>query len=520
VDESLRRVVDVIPGLVFRADPSGSFDFVNQCWCEYTGLSLDDARGSGWQRAICPEDLADVVAHWQALLSTGQPGEVEVRLRQHAGEYRWFSFRVAPFHDASGSLANWYGQAFDIDDRKRAEASLAGEKRTGESFSAAALADRTLRRTEAFLSEGERLSSTGSFCWRADNDEITWSEQTYRIYEIEPGTRISFALVDERLHPDDKALFKEMVARARGGKELAFEHRLLMPDQSVKYLHIVTHASRDSPGRLEYFGAVRDVTERRRSEDALNRVRSELAHVARISTLGALTASIAHEVNQPLSGIITNASTALRMLADNPPDLDGARETARRTIRDAHRASAVIARLRSLFRKQENLLEPVDLNEAAREVVALMRTELQRARVQLRLELDPTLPAVRGDRVQLQQVVLNLLRNAFEAVSGIDERARLLAIRTELEAGERVRLTVQDNGTGFDPSTSDRLFEAFYTTKSEGMGMGLSISRSIIESLHGRLWANTKPGAGASFTFSIPRADSQAKRAPDESRSV
>jgi signal transduction histidine kinase len=218
-----------------------------------------------------------------------------------------------------------------------------------------------------------------------------------------------------------------------------------------------------------------------------------------------LTASIAHEVNQPLSGIITNAGTCLRMLAADPPNVEGARETARRTIRDGNRASDVITRLRALFSKRDVTTEPVDLNEATREVIALSSSELQRSRVILRAELADDLPPVTGDRVQFQQVILNLLRNASDAMSGVDDRPRKLVIRTERDEGDRVRLSVRDTGVGFEPQAVDRLFEAFYTTKSGGMGIGLSVSRSIIESHHGRLWAAPNDGPGATFSFSIPR---------------
>jgi len=227
--------------------------------------------------------------------------------------------------------------------------------------------------------------------------------------------------------------------------------------------------------------------------------------VARVTTLGALTASIAHEVNQPLSGIITNASTCLRMLAADPPNIDGARETARRTIRDGNRASDVITRLRALFSKKNATTESVDLNEATREVIALSLRELQRRRVILLPELAADIPPVIGDRVQLQQVILNLLLNASDAMSDVDDRPRHLVIRTARDDGDRVRLTVQDAGVGFEPQSVERLFEAFYTTKSGGMGMGLSVSRSIIESHHGRLWAAPNDGPGATFAFSIPR---------------
>ncbi len=254
-----------------------------------------------------------------------------------------------------------------------------------------------------------------------------------------------------------------------------------------------------------YIGAVQDVTGRRRSEDALGKVRSELAHVARVAALGALAASIAHEVNQPLSGIITNASTCLRLLADDPPNIDGARETARRTIRDGNRASDVIARLHALFAKKGAVTESVDLNKATRELIALSSNEIQRERVTVRMDLADDLPPVAGDSVQLQQVVLNLLMNALEAMRGVDDRPRQLVIRTERDEGERVRLSVQDVGVGFDPQSVDRLFDAFYTTKGDGMGIGLSVSRSIIESHHGRLWAALNDGPGATFSFSIPR---------------
>ena len=244
--------------------------------------------------------------------------------------------------------------------------------------------------------------------------------------------------------------------------------------------------------------------ERRLSEETLNRVRSELAHVARVKSLGVFTASIAHEVNQPLSGIITNAGTCLRMLAADPPNIEGALETARRTIRDGNRASEVIARLRALFSKKDATTGSVDLNEATREVIALSLSELQRYRVILRTELAEDLPLIPGDRVQLQQVILNLVRNASHAMRAVDDRPRELLVRSERDVDDCVRLTVKDTGIGFDREGAERLFQAFYTTKNDGMGIGLSVSRSIIESHHGQLWAKLNDGPGAMFSFSLP----------------
>src|SRR5437016_5705976 len=370
-----------------------------------------------------------------------------------------------------------------------------------------ALSEAAVRRSEGFLAEAQHLSRIGSFAWRLATNEITWSEQLYRIFEFDPQVTLTLELIGTRVHPEDLTLLQDMIERASSAaSDFQYEHRLLMPDHSVKYLHMIAHGTLNEDGELEYIGAVQDVTQRQFSEEALAKARSELAHVARVMSLGALTASIAHEVNQPLSGIITNANTCLRMLAADPPNVDGARETARRTIRDGDRAAAVITRLRSLFSKKDATIESVDLNEATREVIALSLSELQRNRVILRSELADNLPPVAGDRVQLQQVILNLVRNASDAMSGVDDRQRQLLIRTEPDEGGQVRLSVQDAGVGFNPQVTDRLFDSFYTTKNDGMGIGLSVSRSIIASHHGRLWATPNEGPGATFSFSIPFA--------------
>jgi PAS domain S-box-containing protein len=327
----------------------------------------------------------------------------------------------------------------------------------------------------------------------------------YRIYEQDESEPITHASAHARVHPDDLAMYMEQEAKAlREASETDFQVRLQFPNGSIKHIHVVAHPARSDSGELEYTGAVQDITDRRRAEDALAKLRTELAHVARVSTLGALTASIAHEVNQPVSGILLNASVCLRKLADHPPDLEGARETARRTIRDARRTSEVVARLRALFAKKETTAEPVDLNDAAREVTALMLSDLQRNRVALHSELADDLPTIIGDRIQLQQVILNLLLNASQAMRHVDDRPRELIIRTERDDGEGVRLTVHDVGVGFDPQDADRLFEAFYTTKTGGMGIGLSVSRTIIESHGGHLSATLNDGPGATFTFTIP----------------
>jgi PAS domain S-box-containing protein len=368
-------------------------------------------------------------------------------------------------------------------------------------------AERALRRSEAFLAQGQSLSNTGSFVWRVDNDDIRFSAELYRLFEFEQDSPLTIERIAARVHPEDIPFMQELVERGRNDQgPLDSEIRLQMPDGKIKYCSTMVRGYRAQDGGLEYYGAIQDVTEQRLSDQALSKLRSELAHMARVTSLGALTASIAHEVNQPLSGIITNASTCLRMLGADPPNIEGARETARRTIRDSNRAAEVVTRLRALFSKKEPAFEPVDLNEATREVIMLSLNALQTNRVLLRTELADDIPPVRGDRVQLQQVILNLVQNATDAMTTVDDRPRQLIIRTERDESDNVRVTVRDLGIGLQPDGAERLFEAFYTTKIAGMGIGLSVSQSIIQNHGGRIWAKPNEGPGATFCFSIPCA--------------
>jgi PAS domain S-box-containing protein len=316
------------------------------------------------------------------------------------------------------------------------------------------------------------------------------------------------------VHPDDReTASRTFWEGVRSGQGFAMETRSLRAqDKSYRWHLQQAVVLRDADGKvLKFVGTTTDIDDQKRAEYAVNELRSELAHMARVTSLGALTASIAHEVNQPLAGIVTNASTCLRALSADLPNIDYAREAARRAIRDGNRASEVIARLRALFTKKEVTAESVDLNDAAREVIALCSDDLQRNRVILRREFANDLRPVTGDRIQLQQVILNLLRNASDAMSGVKDRPRELVIRTEKDEADCVRLTVQDTGPGITPQDRERLFDAFYTTKTDGMGMGLSVSRSIIESHSGRLWTAPNDGPGATFSFSIPCAAKSSK---------
>jgi PAS domain S-box-containing protein len=483
-ERSLKLIIDTMPALVWATTPDGAVDFFNQHYLDFVGLSAEQAGGWGWTTAIHPDDVSGLAMIWQRSLAAGEPGEAEARLRRHDGAYRWFIHRVNPLRDEGGRIVRWYGVNTDIEDRKRAEAEL--------------------RRAHDSFAEAQRLSKTGSFVTDLVGDDHNWSEEAYRIFDFEPGTKVSVQRIRNIIHPDDLPSFESVIARGMAGGNVHFAFRIMVTGGTVKHVRGVAHVTEEVEGRPMFVGALQDVTETAVAEAALNKARSELAHVARVTALGALTASIAHEVNQPLSGIITNAGTCLRMLDTEPPNVDGARETARRTIRDGHRAADVISRLRAMFSRRDFTLGPMDLNEAAREVLALSSSDLQRHRVVVQPELPDDVPLVSGDRVQLQQVILNLLLNAAEAMSTLPDGPRQLTIRTECAEAGRVRLTVRDTGPGIDPRSVDKLFEAFYTTKTGGMGIGLSISRSIIERHRGRLWVETNYGPGATFAFSIP----------------
>jgi PAS domain S-box-containing protein len=369
-----------------------------------------------------------------------------------------------------------------------------------------AKAEAELRRAYAHLTEAQRLSKTGSFTWDVEADEHQWSDEERRIWEFGPDVTLTMPMILSAIHPDDLPAAQAVISAAtKGGAEFDLGFRIITRTGALKHLHVVGRRVEQIADRPVYLGAIQDVTESKEAEQALSRARAELNRVARIAALSALTASIAHEINQPLAGIITNASTCLRMLALDPPNVEGARATAQRTIRDGNRASEVIQRLRAMFTRKEPRIEAVDLSDAAREVLALSAAELQRRRIVVRSDFAEDLPGVDGDRVQLQQVILNLVLNAAEAMSAVEGRPRDLIVATARdEQGGRVRLSVTDSGAGFDPQDAGRLFEAFYSTKAEGMGIGLSISRSIVETHEGRLTAAANEGPGATFSFSIP----------------
>lgn len=357
---------------------------------------------------------------------------------------------------------------------------------------------------EAYLAEAQRLSHTGSFGWNPSSGFI-WSDETFQIFGFDRGTSPTIETVIDRTHPEDVERVRQFIeGEPRDGKDYDLEHRLLMPDGSVKYLHVVAHPLRAEAGERAFVGAVMDVTAAKRAEEAVQEAQAALAHVTRMATLGELTAWITHEVNQPLTGIVTNGAACLRWLDKAPPALDEARRSVEDMISDARRASEVIHRIRALSKKTDAEKVPLDINDVIREGSRLVQREAITHGASLRLELAPELPSILGDRVQLQQVIINLVINAIQAMASVTDRPRTLLIRSQKSEDGRVLVAVRDSGTGIEAKSVNKLFKAFFTTKPSGMGMGLSICRTIIEAHSGQVSAANNSGPGATFQLILP----------------
>ena len=489
---------------VALTDLSGSFFAANPVYEKMVGYTEEELQKLSFLDITYEEDLElNQMLIADLLSGKVQQFQIEKQYRRKNGSLIWVRNNVSVVPGKEQVPQFLMALSEDITERKQAE-----EK---------------LRASETTLKQIINTIPTPAWSARPDGycDFVNQRWLDYVGLSTEQGLGWGW---EAAIHPDDlPGLVEYWQSCLASGMPVDTEARLRRFDGIYRWFLFRANPLRDESGNIiKWYGTHTDIDDRKRAEEALDKARSELTHVARVTSLGTLTASIAHELNQPLSGIITNASTCLRMLAADPANVDGARETARRTIRDGNRASDVITRLRALFSKKDPTIESVDLNEATREVLALSSSDLQRNRVIVQQELADGLPLVAGDRVQLQQVILNLLRNASDAMSAVDDRPRQLLVRTEGDDDGHVRLTVQDAGVGFPPEVAERLFESFHTTKNDGMGIGLSVSRSIIDSHHGRLWATLNNGPGATFSFSLPRAsggsasaDSRDIRTPD-----
>jgi PAS domain S-box-containing protein len=365
-----------------------------------------------------------------------------------------------------------------------------------------------LRRSQAaYHAEAQKISLTGSFGWNAIGGDVFWSDQTCSILGHEPSITPSIGLMLERIHPDDAEAVRRTIEHVLGDRsEFDIEFRLLLPDGTVKHVHAVARPLEGMADKAQFVGALMDVTASKRAESRLQEAQAQVAHVARITSLGALSASIAHEVNQPLAAIVSHGEASLRWLNRDVPRLDEVASSIRHVIANGKRASEIVQRVRGLTGKPELLRSMVNLNHLVEEVVPLVRSEAARHRAALRLDLAANLPGVQGDPIELQQVIINLIVNAVQAMATVEDRPRSAVVTTRADGTDDVLLEVQDSGAGIDPEHANRIFEAFFTTKPGGVGMGLSICRSIIETHGGQLIALSRaPEQGAIFRCILPR---------------
>jgi PAS domain S-box-containing protein len=484
----LQLTIDSIPVMVSTFDPDGSRSFVNQQWQNYTGHTQREATGKGLNTYAYyhPDDIQRFDNAWRAAQAKGDMLSVDVRTRRADGTYRWYTMRRAPLRDEQGAVVKWYSVGIDVNDQKVAESSL--------------------QRSEAYLAEAQKLSLTGSIAWDITNDDHFWSDETYEIMGFDRSVKPSMDLIMQRVHPDDRAHLQHEVDRAtKGAQHYDYESRLLMPDGQIKYLHVRAHRVTYASGKEEIVGALVDITESRTSQAALDAAQTALAHASRMATLGVICASIAHEVNQPLAAIVANGHAGLRFLCRETPDLNYVRGTIEWIIKDGNRAAEVIRRIRGLLKNEGTEKIPVDVNDLIGETAALLQRELSAQHVTLRLDLASAMPPVVGDRVQLQQVIINLIVNGVDAMQAVADRPHILLIRSHENDANQIVIAVKDNGVGVPSETADRLFDAFFSTKPNGLGIGLSICRSIIRDHGGELWTtNNTEQPGATFQFALP----------------
>jgi PAS domain S-box-containing protein len=519
-EQRWRSLTEALPQLVWGAGPDGACDYFSTQWTTYTGIPETALLGWAWMEALHPDDRGPTRQFWTESVAGRQPYDVEYRIRRHDGTYGWFKTRGTPIRNSDGTIVKWFGTCTDITDRKRAEQVLRDhetELRQARDLLEIKVMERTkeLRRSEAYLEEAQKLSKTGSWARVSATGEITyWSEECYRVLGFEQqGGLPRFETFSQHIHPDDRAKVWEAAENAARAKvDYEVDYRIVHPGGDIREIHTIGHPVLSPSGDVvEFVGTVIDITERRQAEkerERLRQVQADLAHINRVTTMGELTASLAHEINQPIAAAVTDAKTCLRWLAREQPDITEARESATRMVKAVTRASEIISRLRQLFKKGTPQTNLVDVSEVIQEMVVLLGSEAFQYSISILTDLSADLPRIVADRVQLQQVLMNLMLNGIEAMHDT-KSAGQLTIRSLRHEGGQLLISVSDTGVGLPPEHADQIFNAFFSTKAQGTGMGLSISRSIVESHGGRLWATSNLGGGTTFNFTLPAAEAK-----------
>ena len=487
LEAQLQATLNLIPAQTWYAAPSGALTFLNQRCADYLGLPSDHPlrfgvdTGVAWDAHIPllhPDDQEGSRRDWSTSLRTGCAGEGTFRVRSAAGAYRWFVSRAEPLRANDGTLLFWIGVNVDIEEQKRAE---------------------------FYLAEGQRLAHTGSWAFNAAGFNY-WSPELFAIHGLPPnGKAPTTAEYLSLVHPDDREFMRQAIGKMRaddGGFD--FTKRIVRPDgdtRSLRYVGIpVTHGG----AFQEFVGTAVDVTEHEqfeRERERLRRLEADLAHRNRVSMMGEMAASLAHEIRQPIAAARIDAKVCLRAVADSRIDVDAARESASRIVNAVIRADEIVKRTTALYKNDTTQRQRVDVNAVIREMTVLLRQEAVASSITIRTSLAEGISDVMADRVQLQQVFMNLMLNAIDAMRGTGGE---LTIMSQMRGGREALIGVSDTGVGLPVDNPEQIFESFVTTKPDGTGMGLTITRSIVESHGGRLWAISNSGPGATFLFTVP----------------
>ena len=487
------RALDSIPLQIWRSRADGFTEYLNKRWLDYMGTTLDQALGWQWLVTIHPDDLPGLRDTWGKVLASGKPGEAEARMRRFDGVYRWFLLRAEPVHSKTGAVEAWYGTNTDIEDRKQAEQKL----------------------RDSELDLRQMTETIPEMLWSATADgAIDYCNARLLHYTGVSANDIKGGGWTKLLHPDDignaAKVWQSCVAT---GAPYRVEVRTIhAPDRTYRWCVTNALPLLDEQGRvLKWHGTVVDMHDWKQAQEDLRNTQSELAHLTRVMTMGELAASIAHEINQPLASIVTSGETGLRWLARPVPDFDKVQELTKNMVADARRASEIIDRIRAVVAGRKVLLIQLSLEDIIEESMVFLKQDFQSRGISVSLDLAADLPQIVGDRTQLQQVIVNLANNAMQAMAESSDRSIL--VRTMLSDPETVCCAVEDSGPGVDPATLPRLFDSFFTTREAGMGMGLPISRSIIEAHGGQIRAenNSKLG-GARFSFHLPAMSARKSR--------
>jgi len=477
-EHELRQIIDSVPGIITTADSNGQQDYGNKRFLDYTGATADAVTGLDGLNLIHPDEKESVTNEWLRVWALGQPLDLDHRLKRFDGVYRWMHVRVEPLLDDRGRIVRWYGLLTDIDDQRKAEQAL----RRSE--------DHLRLLVETIPALVSRSKADGSL------DYVDRRVVDYTGREME---EISLDVI----HPDDQVAHVQKWRQAmETGEPWDDTYRIRRADGEFRWFYDRVEPLRDAEGRVASWYAVKvDIHDSREMEEALRSTRRKLSTAMQIATVAELSASIAHEINQPLASVVTNAHAAETWLSHDPPNLERARATLERIIRDGHSAAEVVRRIRALFKEAAPIKALLEINQIVAEVLRVLSEELRDNGIVVDMQMQDDLPTIEADRVQIQQTLINLVHNAIEAMAGVTDRAKSLRL-SSWRQGEELLIQVRDNGSGIkdDPAL---IFEPFFTTKGSGMGMGLSISRSIVEAHGGRIWATVNEDDGMTFSFTL-----------------